>query len=152
MPLLISTQKADRNAKTPTLKQLREWSEFALKQQKIRNAELCIRIVNEKESAQLNQHYRHKSGSTNVLSFPADVPAGLAIPLLGDIVICAAVVNREARAQGKTRSAHWAHMVVHGSLHLLGFDHIRNRDATKMEEQEVKILHKLGFSNPYSLS
>lgn len=150
MPLLISIQKADRDAKTPALKQLREWSEFVLKQQKIRNAELCIRIVNEKESAQLNQHYRHKTGATNVLSFPADVPARLAIPLLGDIVICAAVVNREAVEQGKSRAAHWAHMVVHGNLHLQGFDHVKNRDAVEMEALESKILRKLGFNNPYS--
>lgn len=152
MPLQISIQKADRDAKTPALKQLRDWSEMVLKQQKIRNSELCIRIVNEKESAQLNQHYRHKSGATNVLSFPANIPAGLAIPLLGDIVICATVVNREAIEQGKVRAAHWAHMVVHGNLHLLGFDHIRNREAAEMEALESKILAKMGFANPYSLS
>jgi len=152
MPLLISIQKADRDAKTPALKQLREWSECVLKQQKIRNGEMCIRIVNEKESAQLNQHYRHKSGATNVLSFPSDAPTILATPLLGDIVICAAVVNREAAEQGKTRAAHWAHMVVHGNLHLLGFDHIRNREAAEMEALERKILAKMGFANPYSPS
>lgn len=152
MTLIITTQKADRHAQTPSLKQLREWSEFALKQQKIRRAELCIRIVDEKESARLNKKYRLKSGPTNILSFPANLPADLAIPLLGDLVICAAVVNREATEQGKARAAHWAHMVIHGSLHLLGFDHIKNKEATKMEAQEVNILRKLGFNNPYSLS
>lgn len=151
MPLLISTQKADRQAKTPALKQLREWSEFTLKQQKIRNAELCIRIVTSRESAQLNQRYRHKPGPTNVLSFSAELPKDLTVPLLGDLVICAAVVNREAVAQGKTRAAHWAHMVVHGSLHLLGLDHINPKEAVEMEKTEIKILHKLGFANPYSL-
>jgi len=146
MPLLIVIQKADRDTKTPALKQLRAWSEFVLKQQKIRHGELCIRIVSETESTQLNQQYRHKSGPTNVLSFPGDEF------IIGDIVICAAVVNREAAEQGKTRAAHWAHMVVHGSLHLLGFDHIRNHEAAEMEALERKILCKLGFANPYSPS
>jgi probable rRNA maturation factor len=151
MPLLITTQKVDRNTKTPSLKQLREWSEFTLKQQKIRHAELCIRLVDEKEITQLNKHYRHKNGSTNVLSFSAELPKDLALPLLGDLVICATVVNREASEQSKTRAAHWAHMVVHGSLHLLGFDHIKDKEATKMEAEEIKILRKLGFANPYFL-
>jgi probable rRNA maturation factor len=151
MTLMITTQKADREAKTPVLTQLREWSAFTLRQQKIRRAELCIRIVSVRESAQLNKRYRHKAGPTNVLSFPAELPEGLATPLLGDLVICATVVNREATTQGKTRAAHWAHMVVHGSLHLLGFDHIRQQDASRMEAEEVKILRKLGFANPYSL-
>lgn len=150
MSLVITTQKVERHAKTPALKQLREWTAFTLRQQKIRRGELCIRIVGETESAQLNRQYRHKSGPTNVLSFPTTLPEGLALPLLGDLVICAAVVNREAVEQGKSRAAHWAHMVVHGSLHLLGFDHIRNRDASKMEAEEVKILRKLGFGDPYS--
>lgn len=151
MTLLISTQKVDRDTNTPALKQLREWSAFTLRQQKIRHGELCIRIVDAKEITQLNQQYRHKKGPTNVLSFPAELPEGLAIPLLGDLVICASVVNREAVEQGKTRAAHWAHMVVHGSLHLLGFDHIKHTEASEMEQREIKILRKLGFGNPYCL-
>jgi probable rRNA maturation factor len=145
MSLMISTQKADRKTPIPALKQLRAWADYTLTQQKVRHGELCIRVVTEKESAQLNKRYRHKNGPTNVLSFPGDTF------VIGDIVICAAVVNREASAQGKTRAAHWAHMVVHGSLHLLGFDHLRQQDASKMEAEEVKILRKLGFANPYSL-
>lgn len=145
MSLQIVIQRADRQQPAPPLKYLRKCCEATFKQQQIRNGEICIRIVSEKESAALNRQYRHKSGSTNVLSFPGEAL------LLGDIIICAAVVNREARAQGKTRAAHWAHMVVHGSLHLLGFDHIKEKEATQMEALESKILHKLGFANPYSL-
>lgn len=145
MSVKVVVQRVDRQQPTPPLKHLRAWCEATLSQQKIRSGEVCIRIVAQKEGAQLNQHYRHKSGPTNVLSFCGDGP------LLGDIVICAAVVNHEAREQGKIRAAHWAHMVVHGSLHLLGFDHIQEKEAQKMERLEIQILKKLGFTNPYSL-
>jgi probable rRNA maturation factor len=99
--------------------------------------------------AQLNQHYRGKPGPTNVLSFPADLPESLQLPLLGDIVICAPVVAREAVEQGKPAAAHWAHMAVHGALHLLGYDHICETEATEMEDLETAILATLGFPCPY---
>lgn len=150
MSLQVVVQRADRQHPAPPLKQLREYCAFALGQQKIRAGEVCIRIVSEKESAQLNKQYRHKSGPTNVLSFPLQGMPGEG-PLLGDIVICAALVNREAREQGKTRAAHWAHLVVHGSLHLLGFDHIKSQEARQMEALEVRLLAGLGVANPYNV-
>jgi probable rRNA maturation factor len=113
------------------------------------DAEVSVCIVDEAESQALNAQYRHKDYPTNVLSFPADIPAELGIPLLGDLVICAPVVAREAAEQGKTPEAHWAHMLVHGALHLLGYDHIDDADAEEMEGLETQILTRLGFPPPY---
>jgi len=116
---------------------------------------LCIRIVGSSESRRLNREWRGKDKPTNVLSFPFDDSAvnsnksRPSAPWLGDIVICAAVVAREAREQGKPLSAHWAHMVLHGVLHLLGYDHVRERDAGRMEALEIRMLARLGFDNPY---
>ena len=115
-------------------------------------AEMTVRIVDENESAELNQTYRNKSGPTNVLSFPFENPTGMELPLLGDLVICAPVVEREAKEQSKTTTAHWAHMVIHGSLHLQGYDHIESDQAEQMEVLEIDILARLGFSNPYELT
>ncbi len=112
-------------------------------------AELTIRIVDSEESQQLNHDYRGKDKPTNVLSFPFEAPAEIALPLLGDLIICAPVVTGEAQAQNKTLQAHWAHMVVHGTLHLLGYDHIDDADAEEMESLETKIITQLGFTNPY---
>jgi probable rRNA maturation factor len=114
-----------------------------------KDAEVCLRLVGEAEMTTLNSDYRGKSGPTNVLSFPAGLPPELALPLLGDIVICAPVVAREAAEQGKPLAAHWAHMAVHGSLHLLGHDHIEEADAATMEALETIILAQLGFPCPY---
>ncbi|HQQ63232.1 MAG TPA: rRNA maturation RNase YbeY [Pseudomonadales bacterium] len=112
-------------------------------------AEVSIRIVSAVESAELNAHYRQKDQATNVLSFPSDLPEDCNPPLLGDLAICADVVEREARDQGKTLESHWAHMVVHGTLHLLGFDHVDDAEAEQMEAREIAILRQLGFANPY---
>ena len=112
-------------------------------------AELAIRIVDEAESAALNAQYRNKNVATNVLSFPSDLPEDCEPPLIGDLAICAAVVEREAKAQHKALEAHWAHMVIHGSLHLLGFDHVDEDEAESMETREIAILQALGFANPY---
>lgn len=112
-------------------------------------AELTIRIVGNEESQQLNHDYRGKDKPTNVLSFPFEAPAEIALPLLGDLIICAPVVTLEAQAQNKTLQAHWAHMVVHGTLHLLGYDHIDDADAEEMESLETQIITQLGFTNPY---
>ena len=109
-----------------------------------------VRIVNEAESAGLNARYRNRSGPTNVLAFPFEVPPGACADVLGDIVVCAPVVNREARAQGKSATAHWAHMVVHGIMHLRGYDHHSRRDAAVMERRETAILRRLGYPDPYS--
>lgn len=107
-----------------------------------------IRIVNEAESAGLNARYRGRRGPTNVLAFPFDVPKGTRADVLGDLVICAPVVNREARAQGKPVAAHWAHIVVHGILHLRGYDHHSPREATVMERRETAVLRRLGYPDP----
>lgn len=120
---------------------------FALAALGSHRGELAIRIVGPAESRSLNQRYRGKDKPTNVLSFPAAAAPGE--KQIGDLVICAAVVAREAKEQGKTLRAHWAHMVVHGCLHLLGFDHEHEAEAGKMEGKERKILARLGFSDPY---
>ena len=111
--------------------------------------EVSIFIADARKSAYLNQTYRYKSGPTNVLSFPFEVPKGVPNDLLGDLVICAEVVEREAHEQGKPPLAHWAHMVVHGMLHLRGLDHIAEEEAAIMEAREIEILNSLGFPNPY---
>jgi probable rRNA maturation factor len=143
----------------PDEAQIRQWVEAVL-QGRLDEAELGIRIVDEDESAELNQTYRNKPGPTNILSFPfemPELPEGLAtaeedkIPpnLLGDLVICAQVVAREAAEQGKPELAHWTHMVVHGVLHLLGYDHLDPAEAAEMEGLERQILAGLGLSDPY---
>jgi probable rRNA maturation factor len=114
--------------------------------------EITIRIVDETESAQLNKQYRHKQGPTNVLAFPYDIPVEFENNTLGDIVICAPLVAQEAKAQGKTLQAHWAHLVIHGVLHLLGYVHEHESDAQIMETLEITILARLKFPNPYQIS
>jgi len=112
-------------------------------------AQLTVRITDEAEIRELNATYRGKDYATNVLSFPFEAPPGVDIPLLGDIVVCAAVVAREAAEQEKPLQAHWAHMVIHGTLHLLGYDHIEEADAEEMEGLEIALLADLGYANPY---
>ncbi|WP_313478127.1 rRNA maturation RNase YbeY [Atlantibacter hermannii] len=112
-------------------------------------AEVTIRVVDEAESHELNLTYRGKDKSTNVLSFPFEAPPGIELPLLGDLIICRQVVEREATEQVKPLDAHWAHMVIHGSLHLLGYDHIEDDEAEEMEGLETEIMLALGFSDPY---
>ena len=112
-------------------------------------AEVTVRLVDEPESHELNLTYRGKDKSTNVLSFPFEAPPGIELPLLGDLVICRQVVEQEAQEQGKPLEAHWAHMVVHGSLHLLGYDHIDDDEAEEMEALETEIMLALGYADPY---
>ncbi|MBD0788562.1 rRNA maturation RNase YbeY [Vibrio sp. Y2-5] len=112
-------------------------------------AEVTIRIVDSEESHQLNMDYRGKDKPTNVLSFPFEAPPGMELDLLGDLVICRQVVEQEASEQNKPLLAHWAHMVVHGSLHLLGYDHIEDDEAEEMESLETELMQKLGFEDPY---
>ena len=133
----------------PSDEKIKNWVEIILAEEQKKDAELTVRIVDENESAALNKEYRNKTGSTNVLSFPFECPSEVELNLLGDLVICAPVVEREAKQQGKPSQAHWAHMLVHGILHLLGYDHIDNDDAKKMELHEIEIMAALGFSNPY---
>lgn len=112
-------------------------------------AELTIRIVEAEESQYLNRTYRQKDKPTNVLSFPFESPIEIDVPLLGDLVICKTVVEEEALAQNKSLESHWAHMIVHGCLHLLGYDHISDEEAEEMESLETEIMQTLGFENPY---
>ena len=150
MNVTVELQNASGMRKLPAKRDFVRWASQALasspgSEPRVR---LSIRIVDESESAALNQHFRHKAGATNILSFP--VPPDLAIAgQLGDLAICAQVVEREAREQGKPVAAHWAHMVVHGVLHLQGYDHEDDREAHDMESLEVRILEQLDIANPY---
>ncbi|HOZ04554.1 MAG TPA: rRNA maturation RNase YbeY [Arenimonas sp.] len=132
----------------PSAQSFKKWAAAAVKG-RIRKADLAIRIVDSKEGGALNRHYRGKDYPTNVLSFPADLPEGVTVPLLGDLVICAPVVAKEAKEQGKTLAAHYAHLTIHGVLHLLGMDHEDEREALLMEQLERDILADLGYSDPY---
>lgn len=136
------------NEQPPSQQQMQHWAEQAMGNLR-KHAELSVRIVDEQEGATLNQQYRGKTGPTNVLSFPAEFPEELEFPLLGDLAICAPVIVREAAEQHKLPEAHWAHMVIHGTLHLLGYDHIDDSDALEMETLETRIMQKLGYSDPY---
>ncbi len=143
----LDLQIASAAADLPSEADFRRWASAALAGRD--GAELTVRIVDEAESSELNGAYRHKQGPTNVLSFPFAAPPGVTLPLLGDIVICAPVVAREAREQDKAPTAHWAHMVVHGCLHLLGYDHLVEEEAQRMESLETNILSGLGYPDPY---
>lgn len=114
------------------------------------DVELTLRIVDEAEGRALNAEWRGKEYATNVLSFPMEMPEHAGIPYLGDLVICAPVVAREAAAQDKAVAAHWAHLSIHGLLHLLGFDHETEAEAEQMEALEVQIVTSLGYPDPYS--
>ena len=139
------------NAKTlPHPAQFKEWVSVALTNRIPNNTELTIRIVDEEEIISLNYNYRNKNYSTNVLSFPVNLDeTNINYNILGDIVICAAVVELQAKQQNKELLSHWAHMVVHGTLHLLGYDHKNELEANEMESLETELMHKLGFSSPY---
>ena len=130
--------------------QLQTWVDAVLNDQ-TQDSEIVIRIVDNQESAELNEQYRHKKGPTNILSFPFEMPDidGIELNLLGDLVICAPVLEREAVEQHKKLHDHWAHIVVHGVLHLLGYDHLDDNDAEAMEQQEIAILKTLNIDNPY---
>ncbi|BBL57154.1 rRNA maturation RNase YbeY [Methylomonas koyamae] len=132
----------------PAAEQFQAWVDAALSDFQ-RDSEVTIRLVDTAESAELNSQYRHKSGPTNILSFPFEAPPGVELDLLGDLVICAPVLAREAAEQGKLPEHHWAHITVHGVLHLLGYDHIEEQDAEQMEALEIDILSRLNIANPY---
>ncbi|MGH8085745.1 MAG: rRNA maturation RNase YbeY [Lysobacter sp.] len=132
----------------PAAVSFRRWVGAAL-DGRIRQADLAIRLVDSKEGRAMNRHYRGRDYATNVLSFPAELPEGVQLPLLGDLVICAPVVAREASEQGKRLNDHYAHLTVHGALHLLGWDHEDEREAECMEQLEREILAGLGIADPY---
>ncbi|MBD8511725.1 rRNA maturation RNase YbeY [Photobacterium sp. CAU 1568] len=132
----------------PTEADFQRWLEAAVTPFQT-ETEVTVRLVDEAESQALNSEYRGKDKPTNVLSFPFEAPPGVELELLGDLIICRQVVESEAREQSKPLFAHWAHMVVHGSLHLLGYDHIDDEEAEEMEALETEIMQGLGFANPY---
>ena len=147
MTIELDIQIATGFESIPSAEQFELWAGLALKDHDA--AELTLRLVDREEISQLNGQYRGKDGPTNVLSFPAELPSGIDLPLLGDVVICAPLVAEEARLQGKSPESHWAHLVVHGVLHLLGHDHQTGEEAVKMESLEVELLNSIGIANPY---
>jgi metalloprotein, YbeY family len=147
--IFVDLQIATENIEgLPTEEQIVQWATAAV-QPEGDEVEMTVRIVDEAESHELNLTYRGKDRPTNVLSFPFECPDEVELPLLGDLVICRQVVEREAAEQEKPLMAHWAHMVVHGSLHLLGYDHIEDDEAEEMESLETQIMQGLGFDDPY---
>ena len=147
--LVIDCRFATRDA-VPSVRLLRRWADAALGSRGAGH-ELALQTVGTQRMRALNRRYRGRDKPTNVLAFPA-APSPRAQPApLGDVVICPAVLRREARQQGKPERAHWAHLVVHGALHLAGYDHERDTDAARMERREIAVLRRLGFSNPYRL-
>ena len=147
--VLLTLQRRARGW-SPSRRELTRWASAA-GGRRAAGRELGVRLVGAAESRTLNARYRGRDKPTNVLSFPAAPLPGLQAPAqpLGDLVICGGVLRAEARAQHKTLRAHWAHLVVHGTLHLLGYDHERSGDARRMERREVTVLRGLGFTNPY---
>jgi len=151
MKIKINIQRAITIPEIPTDRKIRKWVNTALNDRG-KDTELTVRIVDIDEGTQLNRRWRKARGPTNVLSFPAEDVEQFVPGLLGDIVICAPVVNNESKQQNKPVEAHWAHMVIHGVLHLLGHEHDNSEDAEKMESIEIALLESLGFRNPYLLT
>ncbi|MEN9465806.1 MAG: hypothetical protein RL217_1987 [Pseudomonadota bacterium] len=146
----LADELEDYNGYLPSEDELKLWASTALANRcRFAEPELTIRLVEAQESQELNLEYRGKDKPTNVLSFPFEAPPQVPIELVGDLVICVPVVAQEAQEQHKTLAAHWAHMVIHGCLHLLGFDHIKDDEADIMENLERQIMAKLGFPDPY---
>ena len=148
MKIKVDIQRATNTPDIPENRQLRKWARTALSDYD-KDAELTIRIVDEKEGTELNRKWRKAKGPANVLSFSYEDNNRIAGGLLGDIIICAPVIRREALEQKKSLASHWAHMVIHGALHLLGYDHIKTKDAREMERLEIRLLESLGYTDPY---
>jgi len=146
---VLDLQVASRSANLPANMTFKQWVDAALATLTIRDASLTIRIVDAEEIRTLNRTYRHQDKETNVLSFPFEAIEGIEQSLLGDVIICSSVVEREALEQKKSAEAHWAHLVIHGILHLCGYDHISENEAEEMEALELRILSDLGYPDPY---
>ena len=149
MTLIVDIQMASASEEAPDPQSIERWVSAAVGNQRD-STELSIRIVDTEEGRALNEQFRGSTGATNVLSFPFENESPEPLPLIGDIVICAPVVRKEASDQNKTLNAHWAHMIIHGVLHLLGYDHQNETDANLMESLETEIMQGLGFPPPYS--
>ena len=148
--LSLSVRYAAPRLGLPSSRSFAAWTQAALEATRRRTAaELSIRIVGAREARTLNREYRARDYATNVLSFPVELPRGVVLPLIGDLVICAPVVAREAREQGKLLAHHYAHLTIHGVLHLLEYEHDRLRDAAKMESVERRALARFGIDDPY---
>ena len=145
---LIEIQTIFKSDGQPDQEHIQRWVDAALEGFN-QDTEIVVRIVDEQESEELNEQYRHKQGPTNILSFPFEIPEGIELNLLGDLVVCAPVLEKEALVQHKALTDHWAHIIVHGVLHLLGYDHIDDKEAELMENKEITILSKLNIKNPY---
>ncbi len=144
----IDLQLVTESKDIPSEMLFQRWMDIVLTDSGV-DSEVLIRIVDEDEMIQLNQQYRNKQGTTNILSFPFDVAEDVDNILLGDLVVCAPVVEQESQEQGKLLEHHWAHMIIHGLLHLLGYDHINDDEADEMESLEIKFLTAINISNPY---
>ena len=150
MNLQVDIQSASSEP-APDEDDIRRWIAAALETTaREADCEVSVRLVDDAEMAKLNHDYRDREGTTNVLSFPSHLPPELEIALLGDIVICAPLVSQEATAQHKPLQAHWAHLTIHGTLHLLGYDHLDEAEAAVMEDLESRALQRLGFPCPYT--
>jgi probable rRNA maturation factor len=145
---VVGVQIVSQSDQLPSQEQFQYWIDAVLSDN-TQNSEIVIRIIDEPEMVKFNKQYRDKKGATNILSFPFDVPDGVESNLLGDLLVCAPIVEKEALIQHKKIEHHWAHMIVHGVLHLLGYDHIENEEAEEMEVLEIKILKKIKIKNPY---
>jgi probable rRNA maturation factor len=148
--LITDVQNVSTDPGVPASALIEIWAATAYSKVAEEKAELTVRIVDEDDGRQLNEQYRKQETATNVLSFQFEDPPNVKTDILGDIVACAPVISREAQEQGKTLHAHWAHLIVHGVLHLCGYNHEVNEDAQIMQRLETEIVENLGFSNPYS--
>lgn len=148
---IIDLQIACDNTDLPQEADLKLWAEKVINAHEDTGNEITVRIVTPEESQQLNHQYRGKEKPTNVLSFPFESPPELELPLLGDLIVCADVVAQEAIEQNKALKDHWAHMIIHGCLHLLGYDHIEEEEAEEMESLEIELLASLNIKDPYHL-
>lgn len=147
MTIEVEVQRETSNSSVPSDQQFEQWAAAAL--QGHGESELVIRVVDQEESRRLNEQFARRNKATNVLSFPAGLPPSIDLALLGDIVICAPLVKREAEQQNKSIVAHWAHLTVHGILHLLGHDHQSDQEAANMEALETSLVQSFGFPDPY---
>lgn len=148
MSLMINIQNVSEFDSIPENELITNWATQALDQEH-QEAEITLRVVDIEEGLELNKEWRKKDSATNVLSFPVGEVIEQAPNLLGDIVICAPIVEQEAKQQGKSSEAHWAHLIIHGILHLQGYDHESEEEANVMETKEIQVLKKIGYANPY---